>query len=164
MLNKNANNARKSMTLALVLATISLALTGCGATGAEAPTRNIRQVTDGVEGQSGDIKVRNLLLVPQADGSATLVGFLVNVGEASDAITSIEVNGIAAKIEPAQNELIQNRPVFFEGDSATAKAIVPGLNVAPGKRVDVVINFVAAAPLKLNALVVDKAGEFENVG
>ena len=98
MLNKNANNARKSMTLALVLATISLALTGCGATGAEAPTRNIRQVTDGVEGQSGDIKVRNLLLVPQADGSATLVGFLVNVGEASDAITSIEVNGIAAKI------------------------------------------------------------------
>ena len=164
MLNKNANNARKSLTLALILATISLALTGCGATGANSPTRNIRQVTDGVEGQSGNIKVRNLLLVPQADGSATLVGFLVNVGADSDAIKSIEVNGIPAVIEPAQNELIQNRPVFFEGDSATAKAKIPGLNMAPGKRVDVVINFVVAAPLKLNALVVDKFGEFENIG
>ena len=48
MLNKNANNARKTLALALLLTTSAVTLTGCGATGADSPTRNIRQVTDGV--------------------------------------------------------------------------------------------------------------------
>ena len=164
MLNKNANKARKSLTLALLVTASALTLTGCGATGVESPTRNIRQVTDGVEGQSGAIKARNVLLVAQPDGSAALVGFFVNESTTSDAIDSIDVNGIKAKIDPAQNELIKDRPVIFAGDSATAKASIAGLNVAPGKRVDMTINFVAGAPIKLNALVVTKSDIYANVG
>ena len=164
MLNKNANNARKTMALGLIATGVVLTLTGCGATGVESPTRNMRQVTDGVEGQTGDIKARNVLLVAQPDGSAVLVGTFVNVGADSDAIASIAANGITAKIEPAQNELIQNRPVIFGGDSATAKASVAGLNATPGTRVNLTINFVAGAPIKLNALIVEKADIYANVG
>jgi hypothetical protein len=164
VLNKNANSARKIMVLALSISAIAITLTGCGATGVDSPTRNIRQVTDGVEGQSGSIKARNVLLVAQPDGSASLVGFFVNESTTSDAIASIEVNGITAKIDPAQNELNKDKPVIFAGDSATAKATIPGLNTEPGKRVDMTINFVTGAPIKLNALVVAKSGIYENVG
>ncbi len=164
MLNKNANNARKTMALALILTATSVALTGCGATGVESPTRNMRQVTDGVEGQSGSIKARNILLVAQPDGSAVLVGTLVNTGNDSDAIASIDVNGTAAKIDPAQNELIKHRPVTFSGDTATAKATFAGINAVPGTRVTLTINFVAGAPIKLNALIVEKSGYYESVG
>ena len=125
MLIKNANNARKTLTLGAIMTAISLALSGCGATGVESPTRNTRQVTDGVEGQ---------------------------------------VNGITAKLDPAQNELIQNRPVIFAGPTATAKASFPGLNAQSGTRLDLELNFVVGGPLKLNVLVVEKADVYANVG
>jgi hypothetical protein len=161
---KNSNNARKIITLGLISATLGLTLTGCGATGAESPTRNIRQVTDGVESTSGTIKALNVLLVAQADGSATLVGTLVNTGADSDAITSITANDVPAKIDPAQNELITDRPVIFSGDSATAKASFAGLNAAAGTRVNLTINFVTSASMKLSVLVRDKSEPYTNVG
>ena len=164
MLNKNANNARKSLTLGALAAALAVVLTGCGATGVESPTRNMRQVTDGVEGQVNSIKARDVLLVAQPDGSAVLVGTFVNVGTDSDAIASIAANGISAKIDPAQNELIQNRPVIFAGPSATAKATIAGLNAKPGTRLDLNIDFVVGGPLKLNVLVVEKADIYANVG
>src|ERR1700693_4893835 len=68
-----------------------LALTGCGASGAGAPTRNIKQVTDGVEAQSGSIYIRDLLLVAQPDGSAALVGTFINEAATSDALVGITV-------------------------------------------------------------------------
>ena len=89
---------------------------------------------------------------------------LFRSGTTSDAIASIDVNGTAAKIDPTVNELIQNRPVIFGGDSATAKASVAGLNATPGSRVNLTINFVAGATIKLNALIVEKADIYANVG
>jgi hypothetical protein len=160
---KNANSARKTMVLALSISAIAITLTGCGATGVDSPTRNIRQVTDGVEGQSGSIKARNVLLVAQPDGSASLVAFFVNESDQSDAIASIVVNGTETKINPAQNELIKDRPVIFGGDSATAKANVPGISATPGKRVDLTINLVAGAPMTLNALIVEKSDIYANL-
>ena len=164
MLIKNANNARKTLTLGAIMTAISLALSGCGATGVESPTRNTRQVTDGVEGQVNGIKARNVLLVAQPDGSAVLVGTFINSENSSDAIASMSVNGITAKLDPAQNELIQNRPVIFAGPTATASASFPGLNAQSGTRLDLELNFVVGGPLKLNVLVVEKADVYASVG
>lgn len=155
MRNRNVNKARKSMSLTLLLTISAVTLTGCGATGADSPTRNIRQVTDGVEGQSGSIVIRNLYLVAKADGTADLIAYFVNQGMASDAISSIEINGNKAVIDPAQNELINNRPVIFGGPTATAKATFAGINPVAGYRVDVTVNFLAASPVKLNALITE---------
>ena len=121
MLNKNANNARKSLALALLLTASAVTLTGCGATGAD----------------------------------SDLVAYFVNQGMASDAISSIEIDGNKATIDPAQNELIKDRPVIFGGPTATAKATFAGINPVAGYRVDVTVNFVAAAPVKLNALITE---------
>jgi len=60
-------------------AVTALLLTGCGA-GPDAETRLIKQVTDGIEANIGDLRMVNVLLVAQPDGSAVLVGTVVNNG------------------------------------------------------------------------------------
>jgi hypothetical protein len=88
MLKKNLKSAISALFGALLI----VGLVGCSASGPNAETRNIRQVTDGVEGTSGAIKALNVLLVTQEDGSAVLVGTFVNTSEDRDAITAITAN------------------------------------------------------------------------
>jgi len=148
----------------IALATLSvLTLTACGASGPGAPTRNIKQVTDGVEGQSGQILVRDLLLVAQPDGSAVLVGTFLNHGESADALTGITVNNIAAKLSATSFPLVLNTPVIFSGDTANASGRVPGLNIPVGSRVDITVNFQNTAPVTLSAIVRAQAEYFKNV-
>ncbi len=159
---KNRNNHYLTPISGLFVAA-SLLLTGC-ANGADAPTRMIKQVTDGVEADQGTIKVRNLLLVAQADGSAALVGTFINSGAQSDSILSLTANGIAATLNPANPVLATNAPVTFAGDVANASASIPGLNLEAGKRASVVITFASQEVIKLDALVVAREGDYANVG
>ena len=156
---------KKTAGLATVLVSV-LALTGCGATGAQAPTRNIKQVTDGVEGQSGSIYIRDLLLVAQPDGSAALVGTFINEGTTSDSLTGIKVGGIQATLSSASGsfDLPQNTPLIFSGDSADATGYVAGLNATPGDRVDAVITFAHSQSVILSTLVRAKSDYFTGVG
>ena len=156
---------KKTAGLATILVSV-LALTGCGATGAQAPTRNIKQVTDGVEAQSGSIYIRDLLLVAQPDGTGALVGTFINEGTASDALTGIKVAGIDATLSSASSsfELAQNTTLIFAGDSANATGYVSGLNATPGTRVDVVVSFAHSPSVTLSALVRAKSDYFAGVG
>ena len=154
---------KKTAGLATSLVSV-LALTGCGASGSGAPTRNIKQVTDGVEGQSGSIYIRDIVIVAQPDGSAALVGTFINEGATSDALTGIKVGAIAASLSAPSFPLVQNTPVIFSGDSANATGSVPGLIATPGTRVDVTMTFAHAAPITLSALVRAKSDYFANVG
>lgn len=154
---------KKYLGLASVLVSV-LVLTGCGASGPDAPTRNIKQVTDGVEAQSGSIYIRNLLLVAQPDGSAALVGTFINESPASDALTGITVGGISAKLSAPTYNLMQNTPVIFSGDSANAVGTVPALNMKPGTRVAVLLSFAHATSVTLSALVREKSDYFASVG
>ena len=77
------------------IATIILAsffLTGCAA-GGNAPTRLIKQVTDGVEKDIGDLKIRNVKIIALPDGSGTLIGFIVNHSDEVDQLVAITVGG-----------------------------------------------------------------------
>ena len=154
---------KKYLGLAPILISV-LALTGCGASGPDAPTRNIKQVTDGVEAQSGTIYIRDLLLVAQPDGSAALVGTFINEAATSDALTGITVGGISAKLSAPSYDLVQNTPVIFSGDSANAVGTVPALNAKPGTRVAVLLSFAHATAVTLSALVREKSDYFASVG
>ncbi|MSW98820.1 MAG: hypothetical protein F2815_02965 [Actinobacteria bacterium] len=138
-------------------------MTGC-ANGADAPTRMIKQVTDGVEVDQGSIKVRNLTLVAQEDGSGVFIGTFINTGAQNDAIVSITANEIAAEINPTNPVLETNAPVTFAGDIANASGRVPGLNVEAGKRVPVTITFASQEVINADVLVVLKEGDYANVG
>lgn len=158
MLKKNLKSAISALFGALLV----VVLTGCGASGPDAPTRNIRQVTDGVEAISGGIKAVNVLLVTQGDGSAVLVGTLVNSGENSDSITGITANGIVGEVSVTPLET--DSPVIFAGDSANSSARFQGINAKASDHVELEISFASAAPIKVSAIVRAKADEYASVG
>ena len=113
-------NLRATALLLTSLGLVTPALTGCAA-GGSAETRNIRQVTDGVEKDLEAIKVRNIKVVALPDGSANLVGFLVNHSDTPDQLVNVTLNNQTALLQ-GDGILLRNRPVIFEGDSATTKA------------------------------------------
>ena len=76
----------------LVLTLVAATLTACGS-GRTAETRMIKQVTDGVEAQSNEIRLRNVLIVKNENSEGVLVGTLVNWSDEADAITGISING-----------------------------------------------------------------------
>ena len=141
---------------------IATLLTGCGS-GKTAATTQIKQVTDGVEGQSDLIKIRNLLIVKQEDGAGVLVGTLINWADESDAITSINIEGQEAVISAKSLDLVKNAPVIFVGDSANADASVAQLNDVIGHRIPVVIKFAKASPVTLDALIVQADGIYADI-
>ena len=149
--------------IAIGIASLFL-LTSCGASGQDAPTRNIKQVTDGVEKDSGSIFARNVLLVAQPDGSAVLVGTFVNEGIPADVLTAMSINGAALKFDKPSYALVQNKPVIFSGDTANSHAVITGLNASPGDRVNLVVTYGTTPSITMNVLVREKDAIYANVG
>ena len=146
----------------IALLIISTVVTGCGA-GQNAVTRNFKQVTDGVEAQSAEIRLRNVLVVKTATNDAVLVGTLVSWSDEPDAITGISINNIPATLSEGRFDLVKNKPVIFVGDSANADAYIPGLNKVAGERIPVTFNFTTAAPITLDALVLNSEGFYKDL-
>jgi hypothetical protein len=148
-------------TLATVLI-ISTVITGCGS-GQNAVTRNFKQVTDGVEAQSAEIRLRNVLIVKTATNDAVLVGTLVSWSDEPDAIIGISINNIPATLSVGSFELVKNKPVIFVGDSANADAYIPGLSKVAGERIPVTFTFATAAPVTVDALVLNSEGFYKDL-
>jgi len=139
----------------------SFFLTGCAA-GGNAPTRLIKQVTDGVEKDIGDLKIRNVKIIALPDGSGTLIGFIVNHSDEVDQLVAITVGGQRADFL-SDVQLLKNKPMIFEGESANAKAKIAALGVKPGYRVPVVLYFAKSGKVELDALVVANTGIYSSI-
>lgn len=155
-------------TVAVITLSFSLALTltACGA-GSNAQTASITQVTDGVDGTintaGSDVQVRSLLLVAQPDGSAVVVGSMFNQTTGAEDLLAISAGGIVATLSKTTFPLVLNQPLHFSGDSANAKAVVPGLNATAGTRVQVKIFFSHAGEMDLVVMVRDRSGIYAGV-
>ena len=139
-----------------------LLITGCGA-GPDAQTRLTSKLTDGVEANIGDLRMVNTLLVAQPDGSAVLVGTVINNGNKSDRIRSITTGGFDATLTPFAPARNIGGKAVFSGDSANAIAVFTDLNAKIGDHVLVEFTFSGAGKLKANLLVREKSAEFANV-
>ncbi len=146
----------------LVLALITTSLTGCGS-GRTAETRMIKQVTDGVEGQSNEVRLRNVLIVKDEMAQGILIGTLVNWSDEADALTGITINDQAVTLSAGSFNLAKNKPVIFAGPSANADAFIPQITNAIGERVDITFSFAKASPVKLNALIVQNDGIYSDL-
>ena len=144
---------------------IATTLTACGA-GQNAATRNITQVTDGVEvkiTQNGSaIKIVNLLLVATETGDAVVVGTIVNQGAETDQLLGIAVGGTTATIT-GDTTLAQNAPLRFEGDSANAKAVFSGVTPVAGRHVKLSLGFARAGLITAEVIIRDKRDDYKNV-
>ncbi|MFY8230555.1 MAG: hypothetical protein ACOVKH_00325 [Candidatus Nanopelagicus sp.] len=145
----------------LVLIVVAATLTGCGS-GRTAETRMIKQVTDGVEGQSNEIRVRNLLIVKNELSEGILVGTLVNWSDEVDAITGISINNLPTTVSSSRLELRKNKPVIFAGESANADAAAV-ITQSIGQRIPVIITFEKAAPITLDALIVENVEWYKDL-
>jgi hypothetical protein len=146
----------------IALLIISTAVTSCGS-GQNAVTRNFKQVTDGVEAQSAEIRLRNVLIVKTDANDAVLVGTLVSWSDEPDAITGISINNIPATLSAPSFDLVKNKPVIFVGDSANADAYIPGLNKVAGDRIPVTFTFATASPVTVDALVLNSEGFYKDL-
>ena len=138
-------------------------LTSCGASGPDAPTRNIKQVTDGIEKDSGSIIARDVLLVNQPDGSAVLVGTFINEGDGADALTGMSINGVALKLDKPSYALVKNQPIIFSGPTANAHAVIAVLCGVASTRVNLTITYASAPAITVNVLIRDKSDIYANV-
>jgi hypothetical protein len=145
----------------LVLTVVAATLTGCGS-GRTAETRMIKQVTDGVEAQSNEIRVRNLLIVKNELSEGILVGTLVNWSDEVDAITGISINNLPTTVSSSRLELRKNKPVIFAGESANADAAAV-ITQSIGQRIPVIITFEKAAPITLDALIVENVEWYKDL-
>jgi hypothetical protein len=145
-----------------VIATIAIAatVTGCGS-GQMAQTRLIKQVTDGVEAQTDEIRLRNVKVIKTSTGSGVLIGTLVNWSDKSDQITSVTINNQPAIYTAKSSELLRNKPITFVGDIANADAYIQTLDKEPGYRIPVTFTFASAAPVTLDTLIVNGDGIYE---
>ena len=144
----------------IALIIISSTLTGCGS-GQMASTRLIKQVTDGVEAQTDEIRLRNVKVIKTSTGSGVLIGTLVNWSDKSDQITSVTINNQPAIYTAKTSELLRNKPITFVGDIANADAYISMLDKEPGYRIPVTFTFATAAPVTLDTLIVNGDGIYE---
>ena len=144
----------------IALIIISSSLTGCGS-GQMASTRLIKQVTDGVEAQTDEIRLRNVKVIKTSTGAGILIGTLVNWSDKSDQITSVTINNQPAIYTAKSSELLRNKPITFVGDIANADAYISTLDKEPGYRIPVTFTFASAAPVTLDTLIVNGDGIYE---
>ena len=150
---------------ALVIAALAVSLSGCGA-GVNASTRQVKQVTDGVEGSitkdGNDIKILNLLVVAAGGGNAVLVGTIINTADAEDTLLGVAINGTTLAYT-GTNSLPKNTPIIFEGDRANAKAVLAGFGGSAGSNVKVDLFFAKAGAITLTAIVRDTRDDYAGV-
>jgi hypothetical protein len=144
---------------------IATTLTACGA-GQNAATRNIKQVTDGVDikiTQNGSaIKIVNLLLVATENGDAVVVGTIVNQGAETDQLLGIAVGGNTATIT-GDTTLAQNAPLRFEGESANVKAVFSGVTPVAGRHVKLSLGFARAGLITAEVIIRDQRDDYKDV-
>lgn len=156
---------RRTVTLLITTIALVTTLSACGA-GQDAATRMITQVTDGVEKtinvDGNKIKLVNFLLVATEDGSAVVVGSVINQGETDDQIISISAAGAQATLS-GNTVATQNAPIRFEGEQANAKAVFPAVGAVAGRHVVLSIGFARAGVVQLEVIIRDKRDDYASV-
>lgn len=150
----------------VVVASLST-LTACGA-GNNAASRNISKVTDGAESSvvtdTSQLKLRGFLVVAQPDGSAVVVGTIVNDSIEAESLLGLSVNNTLANITSASNQILNGKPMIFEGTSANAKAVVPATAaIKAGSYVDISFFFKNAGVVTVKAIARDQRDTYANI-
>uniref|UniRef100_A0A942SWF9 DNA modification methylase n=1 Tax=Neobacillus citreus TaxID=2833578 RepID=A0A942SWF9_9BACI len=128
-----------------VAATIALGATGCEFI-SPAQTKEIKQITDGVNVSTGTLDVRNALLISDDGDGARFVGTLVNTDEQDDITVSIEVGGDTQTVEVGANTHVDLAASSASSDSSSVQEGDTTQGTAAGEPQDVVFSDAEATP------------------
>ena len=156
----------KNLFVAITTAALAVSLTACSGAGPNAATRLIKQVTDGAEinidKNESKISVTNLLLVATEDGSAVVVGTIINRGTTKDSLVGISVGNVPAALT-GEVKLALNEPLRFEGEQATSKAVFNAAGAQAGTNIPLTLSFERAGNVTANVIVRDQRDDYKNV-
>ena len=147
--------------LMMLMAAATALLTGCAA-GFDATSLKPYAPSDGVIGQSGELRALNVLVVAE-DGATegVLVMTLANDGDRPDQLTAIDSDsGTVAFDGPV--EIPAGGAVAFGSDTETT-ATVTGLSAAPGEAIQLELTFSRAEPLRLRTVVMPATGDYASI-
>ena len=80
-----------------------------------------------------------------------------------DSLLGISANNVLANLTSESEVISENTPMIFEGDSANAKAVIPGLGVKAGNTVDISFFFETAGVVTVKAIVRDQRDTYAGV-
>jgi hypothetical protein len=100
--------------LAGAAATLSIALAACSAS-FDAPTLQPYQAAEGTNAESGGLKVRNMLVLADAEGKGELHSVIVNDSDSDDTLVKIEQAPAGAKDGQAGSDQPEPGSVTFSG-------------------------------------------------
>jgi hypothetical protein len=156
----------KKVAVTTISIALAFSLSSCYGAGPDAATRMIKRVTDGNEGEvttnGSNLRVDNVLVVATEDGSAVVVGQLVNRAAESDQLLGVSIDGVRATLT-GETKLLTNKPVRFEGEQANAKAFIPAFGATAGTHVTVSFGFARAGLVSIQAIVRDKRDVYADV-
>lgn len=158
-----ATSSRTARTWAAVALGVGL-LAGCtDPTGSSALTARNYTSADGVMGDSGLITARNVLLVADGTGSATLSGAFGNGGNTDDSVVSMSAQGRPAAVQAGSGlALLPGGAVTFGSTSGGPQAFLTGAFQA-GTTVGLRIVFADADQLVLQVPVLARTGYYTAV-
>jgi N,N'-diacetyllegionaminate synthase len=94
----------------------------------EVTLERIKQVTDGVEAQSAEIRLRNVKIVKDELSQGILIGTLINWSDQVDVITGISIGGSSATLSAPKFDLLKNKPIILSTGGSTLEDIDRAVN------------------------------------
>ncbi|HEY8455075.1 MAG TPA: hypothetical protein VIL34_05745 [Actinopolymorphaceae bacterium] len=150
----------------MVLASVVLVLAGC-----EATIRSESQVPytpgQGVWADVDGLRVRGVVAVAPSNGSATLVGTILNEGRQGDALVAIRLPDGRAELGRSPLSIPPGRARVLGVDTSLGRATpatLRGPGIRLGEVVPVTFVFDRAGRVSLDVLVVAREGPFATVG
>lgn len=121
---------------------------------------------DGGWADAGDLNLRNIVAVSDQEGSATLVGTILNRGDRADRLVSVTVPGGEATLEPVavpRSGRLQMGATGPGGEGTVQHIELRGESLQPGRVLDLTFDFQHSASAELEVAVVEREGWYEEV-
>lgn len=154
------NNARRLPAVAGALVA-GVLLSGCAA-GFDATSIKPYAPADGVNGESGDVRALNVLVVAAPSASSGVVVMTIaNDGTRDDRLTGIETpSGTVTLSGPG--ELPAGGTTQFSNDTENT-AVVSNLTKLAGEAITLRLRFERAEPLRIRTVVMPATGAYEGI-
>jgi hypothetical protein len=152
-------SARRTYRLrTLLVAAIALGTSACGA-GFHAGTGQVQRDTNGSAGDSGNIAVRNLLLLQDSASPpvTSLIGGFANDSNQPDVLTAVTVSNAGAVTLPSPIT-IGSRSLVTPGTGGVPAINVPSAKFLPGSYATVTLTFQDSGQLSVPVLVMAPDG------
>lgn len=141
---------------ALVAAPIvALGVAGCGI---HEQTQIWYPPANGTNAEAGDIGLRNVLVISDGEGQATVLASLSNDSEADDELTAVAVGD--AVVEPAGGTVEIPADGYATIGPDTERVDLQNVDTVPGRMVEVEFRFGSAPRVTVDALVEEAEGMY----